>query len=91
MKDVDDKGSLHPLEVVRMMKGLDIMAYTECSEDFHQEQKRCKNYCLQISEELRCGKELDTSVKVHGAEPTPLYESDSKEDFRYCKGEHSII
>ena len=36
-------------------------------------------------------KGIDTSVKVHGAESTPLYESDSKEDFRYCKGAHSII
>ena len=52
MKDVDNKGSLHPVKVVRMMKGLDIMAYKECLEEFHQEQKRHKNYCLQISEEL---------------------------------------
>jgi len=52
IKDVDNKGSLHPVEVGRMMKPLDIMAYKKCLEEFCEEQKRHKNYFLQISEDL---------------------------------------
>ena len=78
IKDADNKGSLHPVEVVRVMRPLDIMVYKKCLEEFCQEEKRHKNYCLQISEDLWWGKGLDSSVKVHGAEPTQLYESGSK-------------
>lgn len=43
-----------------MMKGLDIMAYKERLQELGQEQKRHKKYyCLQLSGELSCGKELD--------------------------------
>lgn len=60
MKNIDNKGTLHRVEAAGMMKGLDIMAYKECLQELGQEQKRHKKkYCLQLSGELSCGKELD--------------------------------
>lgn len=65
------------------VKGLDIMAYKDCLQEPGQEQKRhIKNYCLQLSGELSCGKELDLFCEALWGRSTPLYESYNEEDVR---------
>lgn len=79
------------MRVVGMVKGLNITAETGCLEKLLQEQKRHRTtHCLQMSGEPGHGRTLDASGKLHGAEPTPLCDSDSRKISDYYKGEQSV-